>query len=347
MPAARVRCYNFAIELKKYGVKTDVLSYYDHIETKEEYKFTFLDKVKLNLTVFNRLSKEENSVFFLQRFNYHSFGPYLAKFINKNKLIFDLDDWEIRENPRYILNIWPTSKAEFLTKTIARRANCCIAASHFLFDYLKQYNKNVYYLPTGVDTTLFCLNGEAQNNDVVFSWIGTIHRPDNVENIKFIIDCFNKLSDKYKNIRLEITGDGGYYHQVKSAVKNAGSNRIVLNKWIDPNSMPAYLEQIDVGLLPLVQNTKFNLAKSPVKLFEYMAMAKPVIASYIGEAAQIITDRRTGFLAKNKEEFIEWMEFLITNPEIRKNIGQEARKAVMRYSLGTLIAELSQIIQKI
>jgi len=54
------------------------------------------------------------------------------------------------------------------------------------------------------------------------------------------------------------------------------------------------------GLLPLIQDTKFNKSKSPTKLFEYMAMAKATVSSDIGESSYVIKDGDNGFLAKNK-----------------------------------------------
>ncbi len=35
---------------------------------------------------------------------------------------------------------------------------------------------------------------------------------------------------------------------------------------------------------------------SPLKLYEYMAMAKPVVASAFEDAQRVIRDRETGFL---------------------------------------------------
>lgn len=100
--------------------------------------------------------------------------------------------------------------------------------------------------------------------------------------------------------------------------------------------------------MPLIQNTKFNRAKSPTKLFEYMAMAKPTVSSEIGEAGRIIQNGVNGFLAKTKEGFIEGMERLIINPDLRKDMGDKARKTVEeRYSLDVLTKQLSEILKTV
>ncbi len=118
--------------------------------------------------------------------------------------------------------------------------------------------------------------------------------------------------------------------------------------WIDPDGIPEYLAGVDVGLLPLIQDTKFNKAKSPTKLFEYMGMAKPTIASDIGEAGNILRDQQTGFLAKDKKEFVSAMCRLAEDPQRRAEMGDRAREDAERYySLEILGKRLADILRGI
>jgi len=350
LAGARIRCYNFAKELKKYGLYTEVFSFADNLGAnsgKEEYKLRIRDKLKYNFEAFKRLKKEKEAIFFINRFHYHSFSPWILNLINGNKIIFDLDDWEFRENPKYYFGIFPSSKAEFLTRKLAKRALFCIGASRFLVEYLSQFNKNTYYIPSGVDTEKFKPKKiEKDNSKIVFSWIGTMHREDDIENIKFVIDCFLELRKKYQNIFLEIAGDGIYFEELKRTVEEIKDKNIFLKGWIEPDQMPDYLNNIDIGLLPLIQKTKFNLAKSPTKLFEYMAMAKPVVCSDMGECSYIIKDGENGFLAKDKEEFIKKLEILIMNWQKRNEMGKTAYENIKNnYGLEIIGNDLYQIIR--
>ncbi len=72
----RVRCYHFAEILKKYGIKTDILSFKDHLtpETTEAGMFaTRIDK-KLWLTTkaLKKLWKEKNAIFYIQKIHYNA-----------------------------------------------------------------------------------------------------------------------------------------------------------------------------------------------------------------------------------------------------------------------------------
>ncbi|MCM8784125.1 MAG: glycosyltransferase family 4 protein [Candidatus Omnitrophica bacterium] len=338
LAGARIRCYNFAKELKKYGMDTEVLSFADHLGAKsgkEENKLRLRDKIRYNLKAIKKLKKEKDTIFFINRFHYHTFASWFLSILNRNKIIFDLDDWEIRENPKYYFGILPSSKAEFLTRRLAKTASLCIGASRFLVNYLIQFNKKTYYIPSGVNTEKFKPQEvNRDNSKIIFSWIGTMHRKPDIENIKFVIDCFLELRKKYENIFLEIAGDGIYFGELEKMINKVGEKNISLKGWIEPDKMPDYLSIIDIGLVPLIQNTKFNLAKSPTKLFEYMAMAKPVVCSNIGECSCIIKDGENGFLATDKEEFIKKLETLVINYQIRKEIGEQALKTVKEnYSL--------------
>ena len=350
LSGARIRCYNFARQLRRHGVDVAVFSFGDDLGAKygeKEFEMGLGQKIKHNLGVFKMLlKKERNSIIFMQRLNYHSLAPFLVSLIKKNKLVFDCDDWNIREDPRYYLGIYPSSKMEYLTRKIAGYANICIAASRFLENYLTNFNKSTYYLPTAVDTETFRPSPQAPGNSkIVFSWIGTVYHRDMFLNLKFIIGCFALLSKKYSDIHLEIVGQGRYLEELK---REAINKRVKIKDWIAPNEIPGYIEQVDIGLLPLTQNTRFNQSKSPTKLFEYMAMAKPTVSSRIGETGWIIKDGYNGLLAKDKYEFTAKMEELIRNNKLRQSLGENARSTVeQEYSLSVVGKQLYQILEGI
>jgi len=353
LSGARVRCYNFARELKNLGLDTEVFSFGDHLSAKygeEELQVPFSKKINLNILAIKKLAQEKDAVFFIQRLNYHALAPLFVSLPRRNKIIFDCDDWNIRENPVYYFGFYPSSKMEFITRRLCGYANVCIAASMFLKEYFGKFARKIYYLPTGVDTDFFKPRLDIRDDSVVrFSWVGTIYHKEMHENIQFILHCFSVLAKQYGNIFLHLAGTGSYFKDVSIQAKGLFcADRIVLDGWIPPDRIPDYLNRMDIGLLPLIQDSRFNRAKSPTKLFEYMALAKPVVASRIGEAELIIEDGKTGFLASNKEEFVCKMKLLIDDIRLRNNFGYEARKVVeAEYSLKVLGCRLKAILDDI
>lgn len=352
MPAVRVRCYGFAKKLESLGVETEVFSFAEHLGAKSGREERFMDsreKVSYNLKAFQYLIRQKKSIIWLQRFNYHSFAPFVLSFLNDNKLIFDLDDWEARENIVYYFGKWPSSKAEIAMRIIAKSSKLCIGASKFLCNFLSPYNRNVIYIPTGVDIEKFKPDQVRGNNrPIVLSWLGTMHRPDNVENVRFILECFRELYSCLDDIRLEIVGDGIYQPQVYNLVRGFNIPQVTLKPWIHPSNVPAYIQTIDIGVMPLIQKTKFNLAKSPTRIFEYMAMEKPVICSNFGETSYIIKDGKNGFLASTQSEFVAKLKDLIKEKKLRSEVGKEARNTILEnYSLNILTNRLFAALRKL
>ncbi|MBF0331175.1 MAG: glycosyltransferase [Candidatus Omnitrophica bacterium] len=353
LAGARVRCHNFARELNSAGIEAGVFSFAEQLGAKcgeKEFEMSLWWKLWLNIRAFKVLMKEgPDTVFFLQRVNYHILAPLFVVLLKKNRFIFDCDDWNMRENPVYHFGFYPSSKMEYLTGRVARKAAACIAASNFLYEYLCPFNRNTHRLVTGVDAALFMSRPRPDDGRVTFSWTGTAYHPEMGDNLKFILECFTAVADKQASVFLSLAGEGKYFEEIRNTARqHKHGSRILIHTWIPADNMPEYLSGIDVGLLPLIQATKFNLGKSPTKLFEYMSMGKPVVASSTGEARHIVRHGQTGFLAEDKERFIEGMCVLAEDVHRRRCMGLEARKDVeAKYALKVLGRQLVGIIEGI
>ncbi|HQP91865.1 MAG TPA: glycosyltransferase family 4 protein [Candidatus Omnitrophota bacterium] len=350
---ARVRCFGFAKELERHGFKCRVLSFPDIFGAafgEKERSINSIEKLILNYKAFkNVLNSGKHAIIFLHRVNYHVFGPLLASIFKRNKVIFDIDDWNMRED---LSSFWgvSSSKAEVLSKKIARRSSFCVAASTFLKEYFAPYSKKICYIPTGVDTNIFYPKSEREGSGAVtLGWIGTVNDRDMYENVRRLFDIFSRLDHSTFDISLVLAGDGAFFEKLKKD-KEAHPLRLKIKfkDWIDPAKMPEFLKQIDIGLLPLFKESKFNRAKSPTKLFEYMAMEIPSVASRNGEAQNIIREGQNGLLAGTVSEFAEKLNKLLRDKDLRLKIGKAARVEINeRYSLEVLGKSLATHIYHI
>ena len=351
LSGARVRCYNFARELRGHGIDASVFSFVEHLGAmygEKEFGMSLLYKLWLNARSLGKFLKEDaQTIFILQRFNYHALAPLVAAGLKKHRVIFDCDDWNIREDPVYHFGFYPSSKMEYATRLVARRAVRCIAASHYLQDYLSAFNPCVSLLATGVDTQKFFPRSHEDRAEFVFSWVGTAYHEDMGKNLDFLLSCFDPLADRYGHVILSLAGEGKYFELFCRSIElHRHRARIRVSGWIPADTMPGYLADVDVGLLPLVRNTKFNLSKSPTKLFEYMAMGLPSIASDTGEAGFILKDGQTGFLARDRQGFISAMERLLKDASLRRDMGRRARQdAEQRFSLKVLGGQLVALLK--
>lgn len=98
--------------------------------------------------------------------------------------------------------------------------------------------------------------------------------------------------------------------------------------WAVPHSVMMLIQsQCDIVIAPLEQNNTFCLAKSELKYFEAAASGVAIITSPTPPMAEVISDGVNGFLASSPEDWLHKLRLLIENPELRKAMGEAARKS--------------------
>jgi len=97
-----------------------------------------------------------------------------------------------------------------------------------------------------------------------------------------------------------------------------------------------YLDACDILSSPHVAATDgSDFFGSPTKLFEYMAMARPVVASRLGQIADVIEDGESGLLVApgSPGELARAIDRLASDGALRERLGVAARRRVMeRYT---------------
>lgn len=94
----------------------------------------------------------------------------------------------------------------------------------------------------------------------------------------------------------------------------------------------ALLEQADVCVCPFPK-LKGTEHIYPLKVFEYLAMGKPVVATNLKGISQIIKHGENGLLVEpnNPDEVTEAILRIYKDPELRSRLEQNARKSVLEY----------------
>jgi len=96
--------------------------------------------------------------------------------------------------------------------------------------------------------------------------------------------------------------------------------------WIPHPEVPIFLRDADVCAIPLPQTARF-LRSLPVKLYEYMALSKPVIASNFGEMRRVIQQTHCGILVdpSNPERMADVITYYHNNPDLIRQHGNNGR----------------------
>jgi len=94
--------------------------------------------------------------------------------------------------------------------------------------------------------------------------------------------------------------------------------------YVPLRELPNSISRFDVNLVPLEHGNPFCEAKSELKYFEAALANIPTIASPSVPFATSIRHGETGFLASNSEEWHTTLKLLVTEPQMRAQIGKAA-----------------------
>ncbi len=151
-----------------------------------------------------------------------------------------------------------------------------------------------------------------------------------------------RLIDQGYPVHLLIIGEGKCRSELEKLITELEiKDHIHLTGYIDHNLIPYYIKQIDIAILP---NT--NEWGSPMKLFEYMVMGKPIVAPAYGPVKEVIAEGETGLLFK-KNDFDEMknkIKILLDDPDLRKSIGENGKEYVEKNH--TWLVNAQKILQQ-
>lgn len=223
--------------------------------------------------------------------------------------------------------------AQATQKQIFNEANHIIVVSDWLKDYVIKHNvKNhrITVMPNGVDPVLFSPSHASSKTKDSFV-IGYVGSMKNWHGLPSVLKAINLLKDKVPNLRLQLVGDGPETSNLKKLANEMELNDIVhfIGK-VPHNEIPKWVGNMDVAIAPFAATVSEYF--SPVKLFEYMAMACPIIAARINQTSKIIEPERTGWLYSpgNHEELAEKLLWMMKNKERIKQIGLTARETALK-----------------
>ncbi len=113
------------------------------------------------------------------------------------------------------------------------------------------------------------------------------------------------------------------------------SERFIYVGQAPPADVPRYLSAFDICAMPHPATIQFANYTSPLKLFEYMAAGRAVVASDLPAWSDVISDGETALLVPPDDSlaWTEAIERLRDAPELRERLGQRAQeRAIALYT---------------
>jgi glycosyltransferase involved in cell wall biosynthesis len=164
--------------------------------------------------------------------------------------------------------------------------------------------------------------------DIIVGYLGSIfpwHGLDNL--IKSAKTCLKEMPD----LRFLIVGDGEPREALERKTREYKiDEKVIFTGRISKKEVPDYLQIMDICVYPGSQK-QINWYGSPIKLFEYGIMRKPIICYKSKVTENILDDLKDGYLipSGSVEALSKGILKLASEPNLRKKLGKNFQRKVL------------------
>jgi len=148
--------------------------------------------------------------------------------------------------------------------------------------------------------------------------------------VSVLIDAFAQFQAGVASARLVIVGDGPEGRALRARVAELGlDSRIQFTGTVAAEEVPALIAAMDVAVAPYPASEDFYF--SPLKVYEYMAAARAVVTSRVGQLSKLIQDGENGLFCEpgNAADLAVQLGRLYSDAAWRTQLGQSARTTIL------------------
>jgi glycosyltransferase involved in cell wall biosynthesis len=181
------------------------------------------------------------------------------------------------------------------------------------------------------------------DDDVVLFFMGWLYH---FSGLKEVAIELAKVKDQWPSIKLFIIGDGDAYEHLKTIREDYHLEQQMILAGKQPYDLiPELIAAADICLLPGYDNEIMHDIV-PIKMYEYMAIGKPIIATKLyGVMKEFGIDH--GIIYTDKPEDVISKALELINEGILKNIGSKGRVFVENNSWENITDECERTLVKI
>jgi len=234
-----------------------------------------------------------------------------------------------------------------------RHADSILVINKGLKDYVVNMGgdpNNVSIIPAGVDLVEFnpSVSGSAirlahgvGEDDTLLFFMGHLYSFSGLREVAEALRSFET-----SHLKLMIVGDGGIYSELlKISAESDLRDKMIMVGKVPFSEVPQYLAAADICLLSAYRNeTMENIV--PIKIYEYLAMGKPVIATRLpGIFKEFGIDSGICYIDRS-EDAVRRASELITAGNMAKE-GRKARRTVESHDWNTITDEFEKRLSDI
>jgi glycosyltransferase involved in cell wall biosynthesis len=225
---------------------------------------------------------------------------------------------------------------------ILRRADVVLAVSQAVVDHARTLGvppERVAHVPNGVDPGRFdpATSGDAVRREYglhgepVIGYVGSLRVWHDLDTV---LDAVDRLSQVDPSVRFLAVGPGEHLEEMEAR----GGGRVICPGAVPHERVPEFIAAMDVAIVPFGGEEEYF---SPLKLFEFMAMGKPIVGARMGQVTELIVPDETGLLYDpgDADNLASCIRHILSRPDRGKSLGAAARERVVAGHSWTARAE--------
>lgn len=236
---------------------------------------------------------------------------------------------------------------ETVNETIfPRLAGATVVASRFLQEFAGQVGtqeERLFYAPSVADSVAFQPNNDGTRvrarygltESKILFYCGNLMRGNGVR-VESIFETLEILVREDKSYHLMVVGDGdmlddyGKKGLLPCLAERLGvAGHVTFTGGVPAKMVPEYVAAADLCLALFPVNV-ITMSKSPLKVYEYMAAGKPVVARHVGEIAQCVENGVNGLLVYSDDanEYADRVRDCFRDMNLLRRMGLESRRII-------------------
>jgi glycosyltransferase involved in cell wall biosynthesis len=274
--------------------------------------------------------------------------------LRRRRFYVDCDDDEVGSN-RFSAG-WQRTVFAFWQWLLPRLAAGVTVNTTFLAERMRQHGiAPIVYIPNGVDgerfkrpsaTILVALRAALKlTNHRVIAYVGTLALHNHP--VDLLLDAFAQIAHLIPDTTLLLIGGGEDLPLLRQRVAETGlQGRVLFTGYLPPESIRAYLALADISVDP-VRDDNVARARSPLKLFESLALAVPAVTGNVGDRAAVLDDGRAGVLVApgDSSELAHGVARLLRDRDHHTTLAHAGRQHVQRYTWCVLAAQWEDVYE--
>lgn len=260
---------------------------------------------------------------------------YLLAKLKGAKMVFNVSDlWpESAEKLEIISNKTLLSMATKLEEFCYRKAALISGQTQGIIKNISSRfpNKKVYWLKNGVDINFYDVNKTIEENawrkehnytceDFILFYGGII---GHAQGLDVILNAAKQL-ENYENIKFVLLGNGPEKERLLKLKAELRLNNLQFYDAVPKSQMQKIIIDTNASIIPLKRLDLFKGA-IPSKIFENLALKKPIILGVEGEAEELFIQQGkcgVSFTPEDSKDLAKQILHLYNNPNLVKELGE-------------------------